>query len=241
MSRTLGRIAFFGLGIGFVSLALAYTLGGRDSYRMFDHHDLFAWHGCGGEATGSGERRLTWNGGDTIDIAVPARVRFRGGEGNEILLRGAPDLIGHVELRGSRLFLDCRSGTRAVEITLPGRAFRRINLSGWAQLDMENLDQPELAINISGSGNLRGQGSVDRLTLHVSGSGDAKLGDLAVKQLAVKISGSCNVEAAPKDEADVKISGSGSVRLLTRPAHLRSHVSGSGRITQVAEATDTKK
>jgi hypothetical protein len=240
MSRTLGRIAVFGLGIGFVSLALAFALGGRDAYGIFDHRNLFASRSCG-EGTGSSERRLAWNGGDTIDIAVPARVRFRGGEGNEIVLRGAPDMIGHVELRGSRLFLDCRSSANTVEITLPGRAFRRINLSGWAKLDMENLDQPELAINISGSGNLRGQGSVDRLTLNVSGSGDAKLGDLALKQLAVKISGSGNVEAAPKDEADIKISGSGSVRLLSRPPQLRTHVSGSGRITQVAEAADTKK
>jgi hypothetical protein len=235
----LGRIAFFGLGIGFVSLALAYALGGRESYRVFDH-GVFAAHACG-EGTGSSERRLAWSGGDTIDISVPARVRFRGGEGNEILLRGSPDVIGHVELHGSHLFLDCRSGARAIEITLPGQAFRRVNVSGWATLDMANLDQRDLAINISGSGNLHGQGAVDRLTLHVSGSGDAKLGDLAVKQLAVKISGSGNVEAAPKDEADIKISGSGSVRLLSRPPQLRTHVSGSGRITQVAEATDTKK
>jgi hypothetical protein len=240
MSRTLGRIAVFGLGIGFVSLALAYALGGRDAYGIFDRHNLFASRSCG-QGTGSSERRLTWSGGDTINIAVPARVHFRGGEGNEILLRGASDVIGHVELHGNRLFLDCRSGTNAVEITLPGQGFRRVNVSGWAKLDIENLEQPELAINISGSGSLHGQGSVDRLTVHLSGSGDARLGDLAVKQLAVKISGSGNVEAAPKEEADVKISGSGSVRLLTRPPQLRTHVSGSGRITQVAEVADTKK
>ena len=44
-----------------------------------------------------------------------------------------------------------------------------------------------------------------------------------------------DLEAAPKDEADITISGSGHVRLLARPASLRSKVSGSGRITQAAE------
>ena len=42
------------------------------------------------------------------------------------------------------------------------------------------------------------------------------------------------VEAAPKDAADVGISGSGDVRLLTRPASLHSKVSGSGRVTQAS-------
>jgi hypothetical protein len=241
MSRILGRIAFLGLGIGFVSLAFAYALGGRDAFRMLHRGDLIAGARCG-EGSGSVERRLAWTGGDTIDITLPARVRVRGGEGNEILARGAPDVLSHVELRGSRLSLDCYlDPSRAIDITLPGQTFRRINVSGRTKVDLDNLDQPQLAINISGSGSVHGQGSVDRLSVKVSGSGDAKLGDLAIKQLTLKISGSGNIEAAPKDEADITISGSGNVRLLSRPPQLRTHVSGSGRITQVAEATETKK
>jgi hypothetical protein len=92
------------------------------------------------------------------------------------------------------------------------------------------------------SGNLRAQGSVGRATISISGSGDAKLADLAVKRLTVKISGSGDIEAAPKDMADIHLSGSGTVRLLTRPAELRSHISGSGRIIQPpVEAADGKK
>jgi hypothetical protein len=236
----LGRIAIFGLGVGVVSLALAYALGGRDAYRLFDR-GMFAAHGCS-DGKGLGERRLVWTGGDSIDIALPARVRLRGGEGNDILVRGAPDVVDRIELRGSRLLLDCRFGSSpSIDITLPGRAFRRISIAGSAKLDMESLDQPELAINISGSGSVRGQGSVDRLSIKVSGSGDAKLADLAMKQLTLKISGSGSVEAGPRDEADISISGSGNIRLLTRPTQLRTHISGSGRITQVAEATEGKK
>ena len=55
-----------------------------------------------------------------------------------------------------------------------------------------------------------------------------------MKQLTVDISGSGKVEAAPKDTADVRISGSGDVKLLSRPANLTSKVSGSGRISQAA-------
>jgi hypothetical protein len=56
------------------------------------------------------------------------------------------------------------------------------------------------------------------------------------------VSGSGNIEAAPTESADIDLSGSGNVRLLTHPTQLRSHVSGSGRITQTPfEAADRKK
>ncbi|HTE82657.1 MAG TPA: hypothetical protein VK634_18370 [Reyranella sp.] len=53
------------------------------------------------------------------------------------------------------------------------------------------------------------------------------------------ISSSGNIEAARKDEADICISDSGRVKLLSRPARSTSHVAGSGRINQLpVESTD---
>jgi hypothetical protein len=234
MSRTLSRTAYFGLAIGIVSLALAYAVGGSDFDRLANRSGVFA-QACGDGAAPASERRLAWSGGDAIDIALPATVHFRGGEGDEIVLRGPPDIIAHIEVQGGRLTLNCRWSTgRDLEVTLPGQPFRRVSVSGSGKLSMENLTQPELALGISGSGTLRGQGSVDQLSVTISGSGSAWLAGVAVKQLTAKISGSGNVEAAPKDDADISISGSGNVRLLSRPTRLKSHVAGSGRITQAS-------
>jgi Putative auto-transporter adhesin, head GIN domain len=231
--RTLGWIAIGGLGIGAASLSLAYQLGGRDLHRL---PFAFASNGsCGEVAKGSPSvRRLAWDNGDAIELSVPGTVTFRGGQGNEVVVRGSPDLIANVEVRGHRLMLDCRGWTAGhdLEITLPGRPFRDIRISGSGKLVMENVSQPDLDLRISGSGTVRAQGSVDQATIKVSGSGEAMLGDLAVKQLKVNISGSGKVEATPNDSADVKISGSGDVKLLSRPATLTSKVSGSGRISQ---------
>ena len=239
MARTLGLIAAGGLGAGVVCLSLAYVLGGRDLDRFLDRSAFLA-HSCsdgGAKADANrSERRLTWQGNDTVDIALPATVRYRGGEGSDVVVRGSPDVIAHVELRHGRLILDCHQWGRSrdIEITLPGRAFRHIGLAGSGKLVMDNVNQPELTLNISGSGTVRAQGAVDHATINVAGSGDARLADLAMKELTAKISGSGNVEAAPKDAADIKISGSGNVRLLSRPGRLSSHVSGSGRITQAS-------
>ncbi len=234
MSRTLGWIATVGLSIGVTSLALAYAMGGRDLNRL-----LSVAQSCGDGTTKAGtassERRLPWTGGDTIDIALPATVHLRSGEGSEIVVRGSPDTIAHVDVRGSRISLNCRwsAAARHVEITLPGRAFRQIGLAGSGRMILENLNQPELALSISGRGSVRGQGTVDHLTVRIAGSGKARLADVANKELKVDISGRGKVEAAPRDDADINISGSGDVRLLSRPARLRQHIAGSGRITQL--------
>jgi hypothetical protein len=231
--RTLGWIAIGGLGIGIASLSLAFAIGGGRDLDAFGIADR--WGSSCGNGTGPGERRLAWNGGDSVELTLPGTVRWRGGEGSELIVRGAPGAVAHVELRGNRIVLTCHGRTGSLEVILPGRPFQRIGIAGSGNLVMENLSQPELALNISGSGSMRAQGSVDRLTVRISGSGNARLGELAAKQATVHISGSGKVEASPKDQADVTISGSGDVKLLTRPADLHSKVSGSGRITQAAE------
>ena len=200
MAKTLGWIAVGGLSVGFVSLAIAYVLAGRDLDALLDHSTFLA-HSCGDSSgkvdSKQTERRLAWEGGDAVEISVPGSVRYRGGEGSEVIVRGSPDIIAHVEVRHGRITLDCRrfGGFRDIEITLPGRTFHRIGLSGSAKLTMENVNQPDLAFKISGSGTVRAQGSVDHATIQVAGSGDARLADLAMKELTAKISGSGKIEA----------------------------------------------
>lgn len=229
--KTLGWIAMGGMGIGIASLSLAYQLGGRDLHRL--PFELAS--SCGDAKGGPSVRHLAWDKGDTIELSLPGTVYLRGGQGSDIVVKGSPDVVAHVEVRGHRLMIDCHGWTvgRDLEITLPGRAFRDIRIAGSGKLVMENVNQPELDLRISGSGTVRAQGSVDQATIKVSGSGEAWLGDLAVKQLKVDISGSGKVEARPKDSADVRISGSGDVKMLSHPANLTSKVSGSGRISQV--------
>jgi hypothetical protein len=228
MNRSLGWIAIGGLGLGAASLSLAYAIGGRTFEDL--HLNLSR---CDRGNPQSHERHLAWDDNDAVEISLPGSVYYRGGEGSDIVVRGPPDLVAHVELKGGRLTLNCRGGwsTRNLEVTLPGRPFRRINLSGSSKLLMENVDQPDLALAITGSGSVRAQGTVDRAKIRLTGSGQANLGNLTVKQLTLDITGSGKVEADAKDSADIKIAGSGDVRLLGRPASLSTNIAGSGRIT----------
>ena len=105
MAKTLGWIAVGGLGVGFASLALAYALVGRDLGNLLDR-DIFLAHSCGDNSgkddAKQWERRLAWEGDDAVEIALPASVRYRGGEGSDVIVRGSPDVIAHVEVRHGR-------------------------------------------------------------------------------------------------------------------------------------------
>jgi len=243
MNRTLGWIATVGLGVGVVSLALAWAIGGSDVKRMIAEQRL-GWHSCDdSEVAAAGpERRLPWTGGDTIEVVTPTPLRLIASDGGDVVLRGTPEAIAHLRLRGGKLFSCGRlNASGPIEVELPARALRHVRISGAGNVALEKLSQRELALTISGSGQMQAQGTVERVSATISGSGDVRLGELAAKRLTAKISGSGRIEAAPKDEADVTLSGAGTVKLLTRPASLHSKVSGAGRILQPpVEAADKK-
>jgi len=240
----LGKIALGGLGVGVVSLSLAWAIGGRDLRHGLADHDL-SWRSCdkGKVAVAGPERRLPWTGDDTLGLALSVPVRLVPGTGKDVVLRGPPETIAHLDLKGGRLRADCRNlpDGQMVTIELPSRALQKVRLSGSAMATIGPLDQPTLALTVSGSGQVRAEGTVERMTVTIRGSGDIRLNDVAMKRLTTRIAGSGNLEAGPKEEADITIAGSGNVRLLSRPATLNTKIAGSGRITQPpVESADRK-
>jgi hypothetical protein len=241
MNRTLGFVAVAGLGIGVVCLSLAWAIGGSE-FRTLIAEDRFGWRSCDEPASGP-ERRLAWTGGDTIEVLTAVPLRLVAGDGSDVVLRGAPDSIGHLKLRGGKVQSCGRIGaTGPVEIELPARALRHVRISGAGTVTLEKLSQHELGLAISGSGDIQAQGSVDRVSAEISGTGNVRLANLTMKRLKTRISGAGSVEAGPTNEADIRLSGAGTVTLLTRPTTLHTKVSGAGRIIQPSlESAEGKK
>jgi hypothetical protein len=75
---------------------------------------------------------------------------------------------------------------------------------------------------------------VEHADIHIAGSGDADLGQVAAHVATVHIAGSGNTDIAPSDEADIHIAGSGDVNLHTNPKRLNTHIAGSGRIHNIS-------
>ena len=107
------------------------------------------------------------------------------------------------------------------------------NLHGSGNLNLADIKQESLRITLHGSGGIAATGSVHEVSLESGGSGRAELGKLIAEHATAKIHGSGSVDLAPRQDADISVSGSAVVRLHGVVARLNSHVSGSGQIKQM--------
>jgi Putative auto-transporter adhesin, head GIN domain len=108
-----------------------------------------------------------------------------------------------------------------------------ISISGSAKVQIGHFEGAKLANTISGSGTIELAGSVQRHTLHVSGSGTIKAGDFVTQEADIHISGSAKALVKVAQTLNVHISGAGDVQYLGQP-QVRQHISGVGRVRQVS-------
>jgi hypothetical protein len=233
MAGKLTLVAAGGLAGAVVLLAVGAGLSGQ-GWRGMRH--LWAMSSACG-ATASTARQVTFPlaGNDTLTIALPASVRYQPGGKAEIVVTGDSAFLGHVRLEGDRLDFDCDPGwfTSKLDVTVSGPAIKDWSLLGRGDLTLSQIDQPQLRLDIRGSGSVAATGTVDSVDLDIAGSGEARLKQLTAKSARIDIRGSGDAEVTAQTDADVSISGSGNVELSGHPVLRRSEIRGSGRITQV--------
>lgn len=234
MSRNLGIVAAGGLVLGVLLLTAAAVVGGQElKNRDWNFGD---WDGKRCDVTLAGKpgtRAMDWNAGDDIAINLPANVRYRRGQGEQIVIEGDQALLPHVRIDDNDLVMDCRyrnSRTQRLTIILPGQEFRRFAVNGSASMVLENLDQSELRIDISGSGDVTASGRAERVDFDIAGSGKGRFGNLDAEVVNIDIAGSGDAEVAPRERLSVDVAGSGKVTLKTEPKTIDTSIAGSGRI-----------
>ncbi|MBK8567209.1 MAG: DUF2807 domain-containing protein [Saprospiraceae bacterium] len=101
-----------------------------------------------------------------------------------------------------------------------------ISGSGNVKLD---ADSKNLTVTISGSGDMVLKGSTGETTMAISGSGNIAAFDLNSLTCTVKISGSGDSSVNVSESLEVAIAGSGDVYYKGKPS-VRSKISGSGEV-----------
>jgi Putative auto-transporter adhesin, head GIN domain len=147
-----------------------------------------------------------------------------------ITLHGSGKVTASGEVH--QLSLDAAGSGRAEFVRLvTQRTDAQIRGSG--EVVLADIKQEALRIVMHGSGGITASGEVHEVSLDTAGSGRADLGRLVTQQANARIRGSGDVDLAPREDADISISGSGVARLHGAVARIHSHVSGSGQIKQV--------
>jgi hypothetical protein len=210
--------------------------------------------GPGSTHVESGEtstRQIAWSGSDALQVDVPAEVIFTqaaAGAGASVKVTGPKRLVDRVILENGRLALRDDDGDGS--ITIHGRGFhvshdsdqlsveivapgvRSFALNGSGDLYVKAYDQPDLVLEVNGSGNVDAQGKANKVELRVSGSGEADLRGLDTGDAKIALAGSGEAHVAPHGATQVDVAGSGDVYLTSKPSVLSSNVAGSGEVHQ---------
>lgn len=246
MIRNLIVIAVASFVLTLVCFAGVAALGGREvmehGWRLpaaiFDDEDnvsISIGPGRGHDGPDT-TRDLVWPGGPLLQIDVPADVTYAQGPVAKVTVSGPQALVEGIVVDGGRLrFRDdsgegspVRVNRERIVVTIVAPDVKRFVLNGSPGLTVTGYDQPDLTIEINGSGNATAAGKTEALALTIAGSGDADLGGLTTRDAKVSLAGSGDAELSPTGAVQVDIAGSGDVTLTTKPASLSSNIDGSG-------------
>jgi hypothetical protein len=121
------------------------------------------------------------------------------------------------------------STTEPINYKLTVKDLNTLKVSGSADVDAEGIDTDELAVGISGSGDVKIGGKAGSQDIEISGSGSYRAEDLESIEAKIEVGGSGSAIINVSEELEAEVSGSGSVEYVGNPT-VNQHVSGAGEV-----------
>ena len=238
MVKTLIVIAAAAFGTCLLLLGIVAATG---SLGFFNHpYALLDSPGDKPVATGTNSKAWAWTG-DDFKNDVPADIHYEPGVKGpaRIIVRGPSAELDKIGFAHGKLAFTQREENRGfnrVDVTLRGAIVRKFSFAGDSHLTLGAVNQDRLDVNVAGAAiiDAAAPGHVDTLTLNIAGHSEDHLGKLAADTVHIHIAGHGDITIAPIDTANIDIMGRGDIKLMTKPKKLRTHVMGSGRVTDAA-------
>ncbi|MDE2404309.1 MAG: DUF2807 domain-containing protein [Sphingomonadales bacterium] len=225
-----------GLVLSVVLLSSAWVIGGPSMLQRIDKDGDFhvGWSDDDDGRTPMTTRTLAFDAAKPLEVAAPVELHYTKGDAVALSVRGPQKLIDAVLWENGRLSLKdhvwFHNHTLKIDITAP--RMPDLVYKGAGNIELENLDQPTLALEMAGAGNIEARGQVQTLVLHARGAGNVDLSDLAVRDATVESAGVGNVDLNASGKVDATLSGAGNISLHRKPAELTSRVHGIGSIDE---------
>ena len=172
-------------------------------------------------------RLYTWY--DFLFVPLPASYTIKVKKLYSFSISGSAEMVADT-LTTPRLDLSI-SGSGRMRIGEVNVAEIQATSSGSGNFDLAKITAQEVKTSLSGSGNFRLDGTAEKLSVRVSGSGEVDGSQLAVRREEIHISGAARIVCQVSDDLDVHISGAGEILYQGAPK-IRQSISGSGTIRQ---------
>lgn len=140
----------------------------------------------------------------------------------------SPDI--EVVIANSQLERISIAGSGAFEGSVETRKELSLAIGGSGNIDLQS-NASKVFASISGSGNINASGTCEILEARISGSGNMNFNKLEAQDADVRISGSGGIRVNVVGNLEARISGSGSIRYTGNPESVNKTVSGSGGVS----------
>ena len=193
-----------------------------------------------------------------VEVDGAAKVLVSQGDHSSVKLEGDENLLSYMEVsqEGDRVIIRERHGihlvpTTDIKVYVSTKVYNQIKVSGAVDIiGQSKITNPEdLALSVSGAGDIKmdvdaprlsadvsGSGSVDLkgqtkdVDLDLTGAGHAHCYDLLAENTKVDISGAGDAEVFASVKLDATVSGAGNVNYKGNATTVNQHVSGAGSV-----------
>ncbi|HZZ92767.1 MAG TPA: head GIN domain-containing protein [Usitatibacter sp.] len=206
---------------------------------------LAAAHAQAADIRGSGrpateKRDVTGIHGVAISLPGDLDVRQGGPEG--VTVTADDNVLPYIETVVENGVLRVRtkpdtsvSLRTRLHVQVVARSIEELDLSGAGNIDARQVDVPRLTLRVSGAGDATLAGRARALDARISGSGHVNAVKLATEDASVRVSGSAHVRLDARKTLAASISGVGDVEYYGDPK-VERRISGTGRIERAGAA-----
>jgi len=175
---------------------------------------------------------------DSVNLSGMGKVIIRQSDKETLSVSADDNLLPLLQSKviNGTLQLDVAPGvdlkpTRTVEFDIDVKKLTNITVSGAGDIQANDINGKELAVSLSGAGNVALSGQVTDVRLTLAGAGNVDAAGLKAHQATVDSSGVGHAVVNASDKLNVNLSGIGSVEYIGTP-QLEKNISGIGKVTQ---------
>ena len=121
--------------------------------------------------------------------------------------------------------------TGPINYHLTVKNLHSLKVLGTANAEATGIETENLAVTISGAGNVRMEGRADEQVVEISGTGTYMAENLESREVNIDVAGAGSAIVNAKEELDAEISGVGSVEYVGNP-RIQQSLSGAGQVRE---------
>jgi hypothetical protein len=230
MIKKLLLVAVGGVMLALLSIGGAIAIGGTDLRGAFKD-GRFEWD-PGAHDGQLATKELVLDVSKPLAVSMPLDMQFQRSETVSMKVEGPAELIkdlvyenGELKLRKVRNSFD-----EGIKLTITAPVLPALDISGPANIVIEDMRQPLFKLSMAGAGNVEASGKVERLEVEASGAGNVDLTDLEAGDADIDLAGLGNADINAVGKVNVSIAGAGNVTLHRKPRELKSDIAGLGNV-----------